>query len=162
MVEIPLLTRRFRWDDDPTLIALIKKKCYQLCSLLRNPQTPLPPPPPLLLITEDSSRGRERPVRELLKSPLLPPPPAPSVIHDPLHLSPLVVSWRWGCAAGGCGVAGSQQMSTAVHVTWHEAQINFEDLPPYLSFAVQGAVPVVIKNFSGQKEGGVEKVLNRC
>ncbi len=32
------------------------------------------------------------------------------------------------------GVAGSQPMSTAVHITWHGAQINFGDLPPYLIF----------------------------
>jgi hypothetical protein len=25
-------------------------------------------------------------------------------------------------------------MSTAVHITWHGAQINFGDLPPYLTF----------------------------
>jgi hypothetical protein len=31
------------------------------------------------------------------------------------------------------GVAGSQPMSTAVHITWPGAQINFGDLPPYLS-----------------------------
>ncbi len=30
---------------------------------------------------------------------------------------------------GGGGVAGSQPMSTAVHITWHGAQINFGDLP---------------------------------
>jgi hypothetical protein len=30
----------------------------------------------------------------------------------------------------GIGVAWSQQMSTAVHITWHGAQINFGDLPP--------------------------------
>ncbi len=31
---------------------------------------------------------------------------------------------------GDGGVAGSQPMSTAVHITWHGAQINFGDLPP--------------------------------
>ncbi len=25
-------------------------------------------------------------------------------------------------------------MSAAVHITWHEAQINFGDLPPYLTY----------------------------
>jgi hypothetical protein len=30
---------------------------------------------------------------------------------------------------GGGGVAGSQPMSIAVHITWHRAQINFGDLP---------------------------------
>jgi hypothetical protein len=27
-------------------------------------------------------------------------------------------------------------MSTAVHITWHGAQINLGDLPPYLTYAV--------------------------
>ncbi len=36
---------------------------------------------------------------------------------------------------GGGGVAGSQPMSTAVHITWHGAQINFGDLPSYLTYA---------------------------
>ncbi len=35
----------------------------------------------------------------------------------------------------GGGIAGSQPMSTAVHITWHGAQVNFGDLPPYLTFA---------------------------
>ncbi len=35
-------------------------------------------------------------------------------------------------SAGGWGV-GSQPMSTAVHITWHGAQTNFGDLPPYLN-----------------------------
>ncbi len=32
-------------------------------------------------------------------------------------------------------VAGSQLMSTAMHITWHVAQTNFGDLPPYLTYA---------------------------
>ncbi len=36
------------------------------------------------------------------------------------------------------GVAGSQPMSTAVHITWHGAQINFGDLTPYLTYAWNG------------------------
>ncbi len=36
---------------------------------------------------------------------------------------------------GRGGVAGSQPMSTAVHITGHGAQINFGDLPPYLTYA---------------------------
>jgi hypothetical protein len=36
-----------------------------------------------------------------------------------------------GMGGGGVEVAGSQPMSTAVHITWHGAQINFGDLPPY-------------------------------
>ncbi len=35
---------------------------------------------------------------------------------------------------GEGGVAGSQPMSSAGHITWHGAQINFEDLPPYLTY----------------------------
>ncbi len=35
---------------------------------------------------------------------------------------------------GGGGVAGSQPMSIAVHITWLGAQINFGDLPPYLTY----------------------------
>ncbi len=37
--------------------------------------------------------------------------------------------------ARGRGVsAGSQPMRTAVHITWHGAQINFGDLTPYLTY----------------------------
>ncbi len=32
------------------------------------------------------------------------------------------------------GVAVSQPMSTAVHITWHGAQANFWDLTPYLTY----------------------------
>ncbi len=35
---------------------------------------------------------------------------------------------------GEGGVAGSQPMSTAVHIMWHGAQINFGDLTPYLTY----------------------------
>ncbi len=35
---------------------------------------------------------------------------------------------------GRGGVAWSQPMSTAVHITWHGSQINFGDLPPYLTY----------------------------
>ncbi len=37
--------------------------------------------------------------------------------------------------AGGGGVAWSKTMSTAVHITWPGAQINFGDPPPYLTYA---------------------------
>ncbi len=36
--------------------------------------------------------------------------------------------------AGGWGVAGSQPISTAVHITWHGAKIYFGDLTPYLTY----------------------------
>ncbi len=39
------------------------------------------------------------------------------------------------CEWLGEGGAGPQPMSTAVHITWHGAQINFGDLPPYLTYA---------------------------
>ncbi len=35
---------------------------------------------------------------------------------------------------GEWAVAGSQPMGTAVHITWHGAQENFGDLPPYLTY----------------------------
>ncbi len=34
---------------------------------------------------------------------------------------------------GDGGIVGSQPMSTAVHITWHGAQINFGDLTPYFT-----------------------------
>jgi hypothetical protein len=37
---------------------------------------------------------------------------------------------------GEGGVAGSKLMSTVVHITGQGAQINFGDLPPYLTYAV--------------------------
>ncbi len=42
----------------------------------------------------------------------------------------------------GCGVSLSQPMSTAVHITWHGAQINFGDLPLYLTIC---AIPFTLK-----------------
>jgi hypothetical protein len=35
------------------------------------------------------------------------------------------------------GDSGSQPMSKAVHITWHGAQINFGDLPPYLNYGLR-------------------------
>ncbi len=35
---------------------------------------------------------------------------------------------------GEGGVGGSWPMSTAMHITWHGAQINLGDLPPYLTY----------------------------
>ncbi len=48
-----------------------------------------------------------------------------------LTSSALVYESKYG---GREGVAGSQPMRTAVHITWHGAQINFRDLPPYLTY----------------------------
>ncbi len=47
-------------------------------------------------------------------------------------IAPLVYEPKCG---GWVGVAGSQPMNTAVHITWHGAQINFGDLTPYLTYA---------------------------
>ncbi len=48
---------------------------------------------------------------------------------------PIAPSFTSPSAGGmGGGVARSQPMSTAGHVTWHKAQINFRDLPPYLTY----------------------------
>ncbi len=38
---------------------------------------------------------------------------------------------------GGRGVAGSQPMNASVHITWHGAQINFGDIPPYLTYGLE-------------------------
>ncbi len=50
----------------------------------------------------------------------------------PSYTSPNAGGW-------GVGLQGLSQwvpvVSTAVHVTWHGAQINFGDLPPYLTYA---------------------------
>ncbi len=46
-----------------------------------------------------------------------------------LTRAPLVYEPK--CGGGGCG---SQPMRTAVHITWHGAQINFGDLAPYLTY----------------------------
>ncbi len=51
--------------------------------------------------------------------------------HSWLTNSALVCEPKCGVEGG---VAGSQPMCTAVHITWHGAQINFGDLPPYLTY----------------------------
>jgi hypothetical protein len=44
--------------------------------------------------------------------------------------------WRpWSSNAEGGGLRGSQSMRTAVHITWHGAQMNFRYLTSYLSYA---------------------------
>ncbi len=50
-----------------------------------------------------------------------------------LTKSALVIRVQMLGGGGGCGVP-SQPMSTAVHITWHGAQINFGDLTPYLAY----------------------------
>jgi hypothetical protein len=44
---------------------------------------------------------------------------------------------------GDGGIVGSQPMSTAVHITWHGAQINFGDLTPYLTYAIAYIISVI-------------------
>ncbi len=39
-------------------------------------------------------------------------------------------AYRWNCL----------QMSRAVHITWHGAQINFGDLPPYLTYVIEPSI----------------------
>ncbi len=57
---------------------------------------------------------------------------------------------------GQGGFVGSQPMSTAVHITWHGAQINFGDLAPYLTYA---RVPCPhLKVFEAQLRGSNELV----
>jgi hypothetical protein len=52
---------------------------------------------------------------------------------------------------GGGGIAGSQPMNTAVHITWHGTQINFEDLPLYLTYgALTFSVLLYITDKLGQ------------
>jgi hypothetical protein len=55
---------------------------------------------------------------------------------------------------GRGGVAGSQPMSTAVHITWHGAQINFEDLPLDLTMVIVFVYGTVyfLKTFFPPKE----------
>ncbi len=55
----------------------------------------------------------------------------PSLLTRPI--APLVYEPK--CGLRGGGVAGPQPMRTAVHITWHGAQINFGDLTPYLTYA---------------------------
>ncbi len=44
-------------------------------------------------------------------------------------------------------------MSAAVHITWHGAQINFGDLPPYLIYAFRAAESTVEKRLKGWLTG---------
>ncbi len=56
------------------------------------------------------------------------------VVYLSWPIAPLVV--RAQMRGGGGGVAGSQPMRIAVHITWHGSQINFGDLTPYLTYYV--------------------------
>ncbi len=61
---------------------------------------------------------------------------------------------------GGGGVAGSQPMSTAVHITWHGAQINFGDLPPYLTYDSEGAFYKPLKSIKPTKTNRRSRFTN--
>ncbi len=53
------------------------------------------------------------------------------VVNLSWPIAPLVL---WAQMRRERGFAGSQPMRTAVHITWHGAQINFGELPPYLTY----------------------------
>jgi hypothetical protein len=53
------------------------------------------------------------------------------VVNLSWPIAPLVL---WAQKRRKRGFAGSQPMRTAVHITWNRAQINFGDLPPYLTY----------------------------
>jgi hypothetical protein len=40
------------------------------------------------------------------------------------------------CGGMGEGIAGSKPMSADVYITWHWTQLNFRDLTPYLTYAL--------------------------
>ncbi len=93
-------------------------------------------------INIDQSQQKKETVLGVVVSPtytIAPPPPSASskacwdVVYLCWQYRPLIYEskcggWGWG---EGCW---SFPMSTAVHITWHGAQINFGDLPPYLSY----------------------------
>jgi hypothetical protein len=66
-----------------------------------------------------------------------PPARSPSLLDVVYLCWPIALSYTSpNCGGIGRGVAGSPPMSTAVHITWYGAQINFGYLPPpYLTYA---------------------------
>ncbi len=62
---------------------------------------------------------------------------------------------------GEGGVAGSQPMSTAVLITWHGAQINLGDLPPYLTYRFLEINTLLCRGWGREKErfGGTENIF---
>jgi hypothetical protein len=99
-----------------------------------DPPFPFPPCTVFCAETLEQSKGAMN--RNLLQ-------PLPSPIHTGRGLQGDVVYLSWPIAPliykpkcrGRGWVAGSQPMRTAVRITWHGAQINFEDLTPYLTYA---------------------------
>ncbi len=67
------------------------------------------------------------------------------VYHSWPIIAPLVYEPKCGGEGGGCGLAGSQPMRSAVHITWHGAQISLGDLTPYLNFGCN-----VLQHFGGK------------
>ncbi len=103
--------------DLQSLFGLHVSWCAQVYSLAKTPQ--LPPSPRIWTrITRALLVSKDR--RHLFVTP-----------WSLLTNSALVYESKCG---GMGGIAGSHPMSTAVHITWHGAQINFGDLPPYLSY----------------------------
>jgi hypothetical protein len=92
---------------------------------------------PAVLDTSRYERSVSPPHPFLL--PLLPSPASRRLQRDVVYLCwPIAPPASYtSLNAGGMGgrIAGSQPMSTAVHITWHGAQINFGDLTPYLTYA---------------------------
>ncbi len=76
-------------------------------------------------------------------APSLQPPSSPAslkirglqgdVVYLSWSIAPLVYEPKYGRGRG----CGSQPMRTAVHITWHGAQMNFGDLTPYLTYGLK-------------------------
>jgi hypothetical protein len=57
------------------------------------------------------------------------------LLRDVVYLCWPIAPSKYETKCGGReGIAGSQPMSIAGHITCHWAQINFGDLPPYLTY----------------------------
>ncbi len=56
--------------------------------------------------------------------------------------------------AGGGGEWGSQPMRTALHITWHGAQINFGDPTPYLTYGC-----TVLQHIEGKNTSCLSNLL---
>jgi hypothetical protein len=89
------------------------------------------------------------PSTDSLSSLTHPPPLPPSVSCRGLQGDVVYLVWPiaplvlWAQMRGEGAVAGSQPIGTAVHITWHGAQINFGDPTPYLTYG-----QLIIHSFS--------------
>jgi hypothetical protein len=138
--------------DLQSLFGLHVTWCAQLCSLAETPQTPKSPPPPhldwytrALLVSKDRlfvCNPLPQPFQVLLPFVVIyintdtkvdAPVDDSSIPGGYKEMSSFVADplIRVQMRGERGGSAGSQPMSTAVHITWHGAQINFGDLPPY-------------------------------